>query len=676
MRMRLWEVICHYEPTLLMEILHQQGWPVEGMPGAREDLLRRLSDPDRLAALWAQLPPEGRALIEGLRRAGGTMPAMILLILYEMMPRGTSGMTFETLAVRLAASGLIYWHAAGRPIRSLLPQGEAVLPVEVAEALPPPEPSAPSIVIPASPLRLARDLGRFARFLRRFPEITLTREGRLPVRWMRRLQRWLGREGSPQESAYLAFLQQLLERMGVLRTHGASLMLDLRHPFWEQGAIDRALAAFRAWKGGEPESLLNNGMLSPGALRARVEQALRREPGSWIPLPDLLAAIFPERPERLPEPLSPAGREMAAQIRTWLEAETLWPMHWLGLLDRGDTDGRWEAVRLTPFGAWVLGVGEPVSLPEEGGRLIVQPDFRILVFEPVPESILTALEAFADPSPGDPVSVYQISRDTIYRGLQQGWDVPRIIRFLEGISGEPLPANVRRSLEDWHRRFHQIRIYRRVTVIRTMGESLPMGHSIRPLRDSIGWTGEPLAHLEAQWRLQGIRPWVTGFRPEDLRHQVIAEPPGILRWTGPFPHPGVERLLEPFTERVPEGFRITEASLRAGRAAGLTLPQILQQLQLVHRGPLPAWLLARLLAWSDQPPRARWEHVLLLRMDRPEILEALGNEPALAPWIRLLDAHTLMVQADHAPALKAWLEAMGISVEEQDRPSDLKGSKG
>ena len=164
----------------------------------------------------------------------------------------------------------------------------------------------------------------------------MTREGRLPVRWMRRLQRWLGREGSAQESAYLAFLQQLLERMRVLRTHGAALTLDLLHPFWEQGAIDRALAAFRAWKGEEPEDLPNHGMLSPATLRARVEQALRRAPGSWIPLPDLLATIFPEPPERLPEPLSPAGRQMATQLRTWLEAETLWPLHWLGLLDLGD----------------------------------------------------------------------------------------------------------------------------------------------------------------------------------------------------------------------------------------------------------------------------------------------------------------------------------------------------
>ncbi len=668
--MRLWEVIRHYEPSLLMEILHQPGEPAEAAPAAHEDLLRRLGDPERLRALWAQLPPEGRALMEGLRRAGGTLPALLLSILYEMTAGGTPGIPFETLAVRLARSGMVYWHAAGRPIRSLLPQGKAVLPKEIEAALPPLEPLAPSIVAPASPMRLARDLGRFARFLRRFPEITLTREGRLPIRWMRRLQRWLGRDSSPRDAAYLAFLQQLLERMGVLRTHGAALTLDLLHPFWEQGPIDRAMMAFHAWKGEGPEDLANNGMLSPGFLRTQVEHALRHEePGSWIPMPRLLAAIFPEHSDRWPDPRSPAGRELAARLKTWLVAETLWPLHWLGLLDLGDPEGRWEAVRLTPFGAWALGIGAPPSLPEEGGRVIVQPDFRILVFEPVPESILTALEAFADPSPGDPISIYQISRDTVYRGLQQGWDVPRIIRFLEGVSGEPLPPNVRRSLEDWHRRFHQIRIYRRVTLIRTAGEPLPRSRFIHPLGDSMGWTAESLAHLEAQWRPQGIRPWITGFRPEDLRHQVIAEPPDLLRWTGPFPHPGVERLLEPFTERIPDGFRITEDSLRAGRAAGLTLSQILQRLQQVHRGPLPAWLLARLLTWSDQPPRARYEHVLLLRMDRPEILEALWSEPELAPWIRLLDAHTLMVRADHALVLKAWLEALGISVEEQDRPS-------
>ncbi|MFN3928411.1 MAG: helicase-associated domain-containing protein [Thermoflexus sp.] len=630
-----------------------------------EELLRRLSDPERLLALWKHLPPEVRALIQGLRQVGGAMPALVLSILYEVSSSSTPEVSFEEIAARLAHSGLLYWYSAGRPIRSLLPQGTAILPAEIMAALPSPEPFTPLAIAAASPQRLARDLGRYGRFLRRSPGISLTREGRLPVRWIRRLERWMGLDGSPRGSAYLAFLQQLLERMGVLRTHGAALTLDLLHPFWEQGPTDRALSAVRAWQGEELSDVADNGTLSPGLLRVRIEQTLRRwEPGSWIPLPNLLAAAFPERAERLPDPLSPTGREIANQLKTWLVEGTLWPLHWLGLLDLGYREGRWEAVRLTPFGAWMLGVGEPLSLPEEGGHVIVQPDFRILVFEPVSESILAGLEAFADPIPGDPISVYQISRDTVYRGLQQGWDVPRIIRFLEGISGEALPPNVRRSLEDWHRRFNQIRIYRRVTLIRTAGGPLPGGITVHPLGDSIGWTEEPTELLTNRWRPQGIHPWVSGFRPEDLRNQVVADPSGILRWTGPFPHPGVERLLEPFTERIPEGFRITEASLQAGQTAGLTLSQILQRLQQVHRGPLPARLLARLLAWSDHPPRARWEPVILLRMDRPEILEALCQEPDLAPWVRPLDAHTLMVRADHASALKAWLEAMGVSVEE------------
>ncbi len=663
--MHLKDVVRGYDPRLLARILHPQGGAADAEPSADESLLRRLSDPDRLTALWSALPAEGQMVLEWVREAGGAMPALVFSILYEIATDGRPRVPFEELAVRLAASGLIYWHHTGRPIRSFLPQGEAVLPVEVAAALPRREPTPAVQAVPAAPQRLARALGRYARFLRRSPGISLTREGRLPAHWARRLRRWLGLEESPLESRYLAFLQRLLERMGVLRIHGATLALDMQHPFWEQGLTDRALEAIRAWKGEDAAEGSESGALSLSLLRSRIEQALRdTEPGSWIPLPALFRAALAERPECLLDPLSPTGRSTASQLKAWLVEETLWPLHWLGLLDLGYRDDRWAAVRLTPFGAGVLGVGKPIPLPEEGGRLIVQPDFRILVFEPVPEAILAALEAFADPSPGDPISVYQISRDTLYRGLQQGWDIPRVIAFLEGISGEPLPLNVRRSLEDWHRRFNQIRIYRRVTVVRTAGEPLPGGLGVRPLGDSIGWTTEPVEDLAARWRPQGIHPWVSGFRPEDLRNQVVAEPSGTIRWAGPFPHPGVERLLAPFTERIPEGFRITEETLRAGQRAGLTLPQILQRLQQVHRGPLPARLLARLLAWSDRPPRARWEHVILLRMDRPEILEALRQEPDLAPWIRPLDASTWMVQADHASALKAWLEAIGVSVEE------------
>jgi len=663
--MRLNELVAHYDPSLVAHILRQQGWPAEEGSGAEEQTLARLSDRDRLAALWTGLPAEGRWLVEGLQQAGGSMPALVLSILYEATAEDTPAIPFEELAVHLAALGLIYWHRGGLRVRSLRPQGEAVLPDEVAAALPVLPSLPPDRVYPASPQRLARDLGRMARFLRRSSGIALTRDGRLPARWVRALQRWLGLAGSPRDLAYITFLRRLLERMGVLRTHGATLILETLHPFWEQEATDRAAAAFHAWKGAGISEGEEGEHLSPELLRARLEQGLRgHEAGAWIPLPALVAAALREPAARAPDPLSPAGQERAARWKAWLMEETLWPLHWLGVLDRGDRGGRWTMARLTAFGAWMLGVGEPVALPEEGGRLVVQPDFRILAFEPISEAVRTALEAFTEPTPGEPISIYQITREALYRGLSQGWDIPRVIRFLEGISGEPLPSNVRRSLEDWHRRFNRVRIYRRVTLVRSGEDGLPADPSLRPLGEGLGWTGERAEALAARWRARGIRPWMSGFRSEDLRNQVVAEDSGILRWTGPFPHPGVERLLEPFTERTPEGFRITEASLQAGREAGLSLSEILQRLQQVHRGPLPAGLLARLLTWSEHPPRARWEPVILLRMDRPEILEALCREPALSPWVRPLDAHTLMVRADHASALKAWLEAMGITVEE------------
>jgi hypothetical protein len=663
--MRLKELVAHYDPSLIAYILCQQGWPAEGGSGTETQVLARLSDRDRLAALWMGLPAEGRWLVEELQQVGGSMQALVLSILYEATAEDTPTVPFEEIAVHLAALGLIYWHRKGLCVRSLQPQGEAVLPDEVAIALPLPQPFAPDRVHLASPQRLARDLGRMARFLRRSPGIALTRDGRLPARWVRALQRWLGLAGSPHDLPYIAFLRRLLERMGVLRTHGATLILETLHPFWEQEATDRAAGAFHAWKGAEISEGKGADYLSPEILKTRLEQGLRgHEAGAWIPLPALAAAALHEPAARAPDPLSPAGQEQAARWKAWLIEEILWPLHWLGVLDRGDRAGRWTAVRLTSFGAWMLGIGEPWAPPKENGRLVVQPDFRILAFEPISEAIRSALEAFTEPTPGEPISVYQITREALYRGLSQGWDIPRVIRLLEGISGDPLPPNVRRSLEDWHRRFNRVRIYRRVTLVRGGEDNLPADPAVRPLREGLGWTGERAEALAARWRAQGIRPWVSGFRPEDLRHQVVAEDSGILRWTGAFPHPGVERLLEPFTERVPEGFRITEASLRAGREAGLSLSEILQRLQQVHRGPLPAGLLARLLTWSEHPPRARWEPVILLRMDRPEILEALCQEPALSPWVRPLDAHTLMVRADHAPALKAWLEAMGIMVEE------------
>jgi hypothetical protein len=71
--MRLNELVAHYDPSLVAHILRQQGWPAEEGSGAEEQTLARLSDRDRLAALWTGLPAEG--LAGGGPAAGGRIDA-------------------------------------------------------------------------------------------------------------------------------------------------------------------------------------------------------------------------------------------------------------------------------------------------------------------------------------------------------------------------------------------------------------------------------------------------------------------------------------------------------------------------------------------------------------------------------------------------------------------------
>ncbi|HEY3290599.1 MAG TPA: hypothetical protein VGK87_10770, partial [Anaerolineae bacterium] len=84
------------------------------------------------------------------------------------------------------------------------------------------------------------------------------------------------------------------------------------------------------------------------------------------------------------------------------------PLYWMGLVSLGFNKGQPTvegseptAFRLTPSGAWLLGLaGQPVFI-ESGGRVLVQPNFTIIAMEPVSDEVLLALDEFAVSQGGD-----------------------------------------------------------------------------------------------------------------------------------------------------------------------------------------------------------------------------------------------------------------------------------
>ena len=128
------------------------------------------------------------------------------------------------------------------------------------------------------------------------------------------------------------------------------------------------------------------------------------------------------------------------------------PLYWQGLIDLGwatDRSGEPTAFRLTALGAWLLGLGPQPEIRAEGGRVIVQPNLHIVALDPVNDATLVTLDRFAERLSAERAVEYQLTRASMYRGQQQGWDVPRVKEFLRQQTNADLPGNVARTLDEW-----------------------------------------------------------------------------------------------------------------------------------------------------------------------------------------------------------------------------------
>ena len=150
-------------------------------------------------------------------------------------------------------------------------------------------------------------------------------------------------------------------------------------------------------------------------------------------------------------------------------------LYWLGLVDLGYRQPQTQiggaapanvvAIRLTEMGRWLLTGGPQPAVPEEAGRVVIQPNFRIFAFDPIADRVLARLDTFATRLNAERAIEYEVTRDTIYRALLAGQNVNEIKSWLVGVSGNPIPQNVERNLDEWQAAFDRIVIRRHVAVI-------------------------------------------------------------------------------------------------------------------------------------------------------------------------------------------------------------------
>jgi hypothetical protein len=84
-------------------------------------------------------------------------------------------------------------------------------------------------------------------------------------------------------------------------------------------------------------------------------------------------------------------------------------------------------------------------------EVIIQPTMEILVPGDFDTVDLLNIGEISDLVQADVVSIYMITRESVFRALQEGWNAEKLLNFLERISRHSLPHNVRMNVVGWSR---------------------------------------------------------------------------------------------------------------------------------------------------------------------------------------------------------------------------------
>lgn len=353
-------------------------------------------------------------------------------------------------------------------------------------------------------------------------------------------------------------------------------------------------------------------------------------------------------------------------------------LYWLGLVDLGYATGVTPqggaapaglvAVRLTDMGRWLLLDGPPPEIPEESGRVVVQPNFRIFAFDPISDTVLARLDSFANRQNAERAIEYELTRETLYRAQQAGQSAGQIQGWLEQVTGAPLPQNVARSLAEWQAAFERIIVHKRVgwleaaepALIDSMLKDPRWGKAIVKRVSPTGLIvrADRIDELEQALLALGELP-ARNSDPELARRASVAvDDSGRVTPLSAAPNIYVDGVLRLFCEQTPAGWQINAASVAQASSAGVDAAAILAYLQAMAVGGAPAALQAKIKAWSQHYGAATVQTLTLVQFRDQDALDELGKDPRLARLLKPFKPEARLGLAMVAPADVAAVTAL------------------
>ena len=118
-----------------------------------------------------------------------------------------------------------------------------------------------------------------------------------------------------------------------------------------------------------------------------------------------------------------------------------------------------EFFMLTDVGAAVLSTKEklPSTMTSGSQGLIVQPNFELLLLQPDIPTLYSILP-FAQVNQVEMVSRLTMTKASLLRGVEAGYDIEEILEILAERSQKEIPQNVAYTLRDWVKLYKDVKI--------------------------------------------------------------------------------------------------------------------------------------------------------------------------------------------------------------------------
>jgi len=467
----------------------------------------------------------------------------------------------------------------------------------------------------------------------------------------------------------------LAEAEGIVRETEGELSAGSLPSAWEEGswrALESLYAALFRMESWDPQDgfrMTTEGTGNPFPSAFLLLLALLRgQPAdAFVDPADLEAWLLEHHPYWAQEDARPS------RLRSWVGTFLLGLLLPLRLVQAAqDQAGAW-AVRLSPVGRWLLGLGEaPAAGPPFQRTLLVQPNLEILAYrQGLTPALIARLAHFAAWKGLGAACLLQVQPDTVYRALEAGYTFETILQTLEQHGTRPTPGPVIDSLRTWANKRDRITVYPSAALLEfgspeEMNEALARGLPAVRLTDRLALVPNDDDIDFKHFRLTGTRDYA--LPPERC---VTVEADGVtltidlarsdLLLETELPRFAVS--LDRPTANGRRQYRLTPASLGGARDGGMTVPQLESWFAQRTGGPLtPA---ARLLLAGSQAPAGELKRHLVLHVATPEVADGLFQWPETHALIAARLGPTALAVADeHVAALRERLRQLGMTLVE------------